>query len=94
MGTDARDDWTSLNALDLHHCIRLVGGISTAAPGDTGRYADCMAVGVGETIPVVCLMHLHLHQLSLTRVGILVSQESPQECLEVPVKKNKKRFDN
>ena len=38
-----------------------------------------MAVGVGEVVPVVRLTHLHLHQLSLTRVGILVSQESPQE---------------
>lgn len=87
MGTDARDDWTSLNALDLHHCIRLVGSISAAATSDTGRYADGMAVGVGETIPVVCLMHLHLHHQSLSRVGILVSQESPQEFLEVRVEK-------
>ena len=52
---------------------------TAAASGDTGRYADGMAVGVGEAVPVVCLTHLHLHQLSLTRVGILVSQESPQE---------------
>ena len=81
MGTDARDDWTSLNALDLHYRIRLVSSISTAATSDTGRYADGMAVGVGETIPVVCLTHLHLHYQSLSRVGILVSQESPQECL-------------
>ena len=81
MGTDARDDWTSLNALDLHHCIRLVGSISAAATSNTGRYADGMAVGVGETIPVVCLMHLHLHHQSLSRVGILVSQESPHNSL-------------
>ena len=80
-------DW--LDALDLHHCIRLVSSISTAAPGDTGRDSDGMAVGVGEAVPVVCLTHLHLHQLSLTRVGILVSQESPQE---VRVKKNKKKI--
>ena len=79
------------NALDLHHCIRLVSSISAAATSDTGRYSDGMAVGVGEAVPVVRLTHLHLHQLSLTRVGILVSQESPQE---VRVKKNKKRFDN
>ena len=46
-----------------------------------------MAVGVGEVVPVVCLTHLHLHQLSLTRVGILVSQESPQELPEVRVEK-------
>ena len=65
--------------MDLHHCIRLVGSISTAAPGDTGRYADGMDVGVGETILVVCLTHLHFHHQSLSRVGILVSQESPQE---------------
>ena len=68
-----------LDALDLHHCIRLVSSISTAAPSDTGRDSDGMAVGVGEAVPVVCLTHLHLHQLSLTRVGILVTQESPQE---------------
>ena len=55
---------------------------TAAAPGDTGRYADGMAVGVGETVPVVCLTHLHLHHLSPTRVGILVSQEYPQEFLE------------
>ena len=71
-----------LDALDLHHCIRLVSSISTAAPSDTGRDSDGMAVGVGEAVPVVCLTHLHLHQLSLTRVGILVTQESPQESLE------------
>ena len=70
------------NALDLHHCIRLVSCTTAAASGDTGRDSDGMAVGVGEAVPVVCLTHLHLHQLSLTRVGILVSQESPQECLE------------
>ena len=80
-------DW--LDALALHHCICLVSCTTAAAPGDTGRYADGMAVGVGETVPVVRLTHLHLHQLSLTRVGILVSQESPQE---VRVKKNKKKI--
>ena len=68
--------------MDLHHCIRLVSCTTAAASGDTGRDSDGMAVGVGEAVPVVCLTHLHLHQLSLTRVGILVSQESPQECLE------------
>ena len=68
--------------MDLHHCIRLVSSVTTAAPGDTGRDVDGMAVGVGEAVPVVRLTHLHLHQLSLTRVGILVSQESPQEFLE------------
>ena len=47
-----------------------------------------MAVGVGEAVPVVRLMHLHLHQLSLSRVGILVSQESPQEFLEKKLKKD------
>ena len=51
-----------------------------------------MAVGVGETILVVCLTHLHLHQLSLTRVGILVSQESPQEFLEGRVKNKIKKL--
>ena len=76
------------NALALHHCIRLVSCTTTAAPSDTGRYADGMAVGVGEVVPVVCLTHLHLHQLSLTRVGILVSQESPQELPEVRVEKS------
>ena len=90
MGTDARDDWTSLNALDLHHCICLVGSISTAATSNTGRYADGMAVGVGEAVPVVCLTHLHLHHQSLSRVGILVSQESPHNSLRSLWKK---RFD-
>ena len=66
-----------LNALDLHHCIRLAGSVTTAAPSDTGRDSDGLAVGVGEADTVVSLTHLHLHQLSLTRVGILVSQESP-----------------
>ena len=65
------------NALALHHCIRLVSSVTTSAPGDTGRDSDGMAVGVGEVVPVVCLTHLHLHQLSLTRVGILVSQDTP-----------------
>ena len=65
--------------MDLHHCIHMASCTTTTAPGDTGRDSDGMAVRVGETIPVVCLTHLHLHQLSLTRVGILVSQESPQE---------------
>ena len=64
------------NALDLHHCIRLVGSISTAAPGDTGRDSDGMVVGVGEAVPVVRLTHLHLHHQSLSRVGILVSQDT------------------
>jgi len=73
--------------LDLHHCIRLVGSISTAAPGDTGRYPDGMDVGVGETILVVCLTHLHFHHQSLSRVGILVSQESPHGEPEVRVEK-------
>ena len=41
-----------------------------------------MAVGVGEAVPVVRLTHLHFHHQSLSRVGILVSQESPQEFLE------------
>ena len=67
--------------MDLHHCIRLVGCTTAAAPSDTGRDADGMVVGVGETVPVVRLTHLHLHQLSLTRVGILVSQESPHNRL-------------
>ena len=71
----------------LHHCIRLVSCTTAAASGDTGRDSDGMAVGVGEAVPVVCLTHLHLHQLSLTRVGILVSQESPQELPEVRVEK-------
>jgi len=71
-----------LNALDLHHCIRLVSCTTAAAPGDTGRYADGMDVGVGEDVPVVRLTHLHFHHQSLSRVGILVSQESPQEFLE------------
>ena len=70
------------NALALHHCICLVSCTTAAAPGDTGRDSDGMAVGVGEAVPVVRLTHLHLHQLSPTRVGILVSQESPQEFLE------------
>ena len=64
------------NALDLHHCIRLVGSISAAATSNTGRDSDGMDVGVGEAVPVVRLMHLHFHHQSLSRVGILVSQES------------------
>ena len=67
------------NALDLHHCIRLVSCTTAAAPSDTGRDSDGMAVGLGETVPVVRLMHLHFHHQSLSRVGILVNQESPQE---------------
>ena len=46
-----------------------------------------MAVGVGEAVPVVRLTHLHFHHQSLSRVGILVSQESPQEFLENKIKK-------
>ena len=76
------------NALALHHCIRLVSCTTAAAPSDTGRYADGMAVGVGEAVPVVGLTHLHLHHQSLSRVGILVSQESPQELPEVRVEKS------
>ena len=78
--------------MGLHHCIRLVSSTIAAAPGDTGRYADGMAVGVGETILVVCLTHLHLHQLSLTRVGILVSQESPHGVPEVRVIFDRKKI--
>ena len=63
--------------MDLHHCIRLVSCTTAAAPSDTGRYADGMAVGVGEAVPVVRLTHLHFHHQSLSRVGILVGQESP-----------------
>ncbi len=70
-----------LNALDLHHCIRLVSCTTAAASGDTGRDSDGMAVGVGEAVPVVRLTHLHFHHQSLSRVGILVSQESPHNSL-------------
>ena len=51
-----------------------------------------MAVGVGEVVPVVRLTHLHLHQLSLTRVGILVSQESPHGVPEVRVIFDRKKI--
>ena len=81
-----------LNALGLHHCIRLVSSTAAAAPGDTGRYADGMAVGVGEAVPVVRLTHLHLHQLSPTCVGILVSQESSHGVPEVRVIFDRKKI--
>ena len=50
-----------------------------------------MDVGLGEAVPVVRLTHLHLHHLSPTRVGILVSQESPKEFLEVRVENKIKK---
>ena len=78
--------------MDLHHCINMASCTTVAASGDTGRYADGMAVCVGEAVPVVCLTHLHLHHLSLTRVGILVTQESPQEFLEVRVIFDRKKI--
>ena len=77
--------------MDLHHCICLVGSISAAATSNTGRDSDGMDVCVGEAVPVVCLTHLHLHHLSPTRVGILVSQESPKEFLEVRVENKIKK---